>query len=209
VGGGTERGPNAGRTEVVRHTSCSAHTCTTQGACIQHNAPCSIAQTKGEQIGEGPPGMRVPGMVVRPARCWTTHTGDLDTPSTRDTSCVPQSRKGHNLQPGPHHARRRGAGRAAHLVHSSHQASNVHRAPLTLGDVGPSHPTGGARWKSCHGVTSVCPSCAPRTVGRHTQGTLTRPPPGTHHVCRSPARDITYSLGPTTQGGVVQGELCT
>jgi hypothetical protein len=35
----------------------------------------------------------------------------------------------------------------AHLVQSSHQASNVHRAPLTQRDVGPSHPTGGARWK--------------------------------------------------------------
>ena len=58
----------------------------------------------------------------------------------------------------------------------------------------------------------VCVPAAPRALLDDThmgQRTLTRPPPGTHHVYRSPARDITFSLVPTTQGGVVQGELRT
>jgi hypothetical protein len=85
----------------------------------------------------------VPVSQLRPARCWTTHTGDSGHALHQGTHHVPEcrspatGRKEQNLQPWPHHARRRDTGRAAHLVHSSHQASNVHRAPLPQRDIGP------------------------------------------------------------------------
>jgi hypothetical protein len=59
----------------------------------------------------------------------------------------------------------------------------VHRAPLTQGVIGPSHPTGGARWWSC--VSQLRPARCWTTHTHMGQRTVTSPPPGSHHAPQS------------------------